>query len=88
LDEIEKQLLKELSLFPDVVETSARDLKPNLIANYLYTLSSTYNKFYIQCPVLTAEKKVRDRRLLMVYSVKQVIKTGLSLIGIEAPEWM
>ncbi|MBM3308882.1 MAG: arginine--tRNA ligase [Candidatus Altiarchaeales archaeon] len=88
LDEIEKQLLKELSLFPDVVETSARDLKPNLIANYLYALASTYNKFYIQCPVIPAEKKVRERRLLIVHSVKEVVKTGLNLLGIEAPERM
>jgi len=88
LEDIEKQLIKELSLFPGVVESAARELKPNLIANYVHSLASTYNKFYIQCPVLNAEKKVRERRLLMVYSAKQVIKTGLRLLGIEAPESM
>lgn len=88
LEDIEKQLIKELSIFPDVVESSARELKPNLIANYLYSLASIYNKFYIQCPVLPAEKKIRERRILMVHSAKQVISTGLGLLGIEAPERM
>ena len=88
LEDIEKQLLKEISLFPDVIERSAIELKPNLIANYLYSLASTYNKFYIKCPVLPAEKEVRERRLLIVYSVKQIIGTGLSLLGIEAPDKM
>jgi len=51
-------------------------------------LASTFNKFYIQCPVLTAEKKIKDRRLLIVDASRQVIKTGLSLLGIQAPERM
>jgi len=87
-EEIEKQLVKELSLFPDAVESAVRELKPHLIANYLFTLASTYNKFYFQCPVLAAEEKVRERRLLIVYAVQQVVRTGLYLLGIEAPERM
>jgi arginyl-tRNA synthetase len=88
LEVMEQQLVKELSLFPDAVEEAARSLKPHIIANYVYSLSATYNKFYLNCPVLTETDSVRNRRLLMVYAVAQVVKTGLDLLGIEAPQRM
>jgi arginyl-tRNA synthetase len=88
LEDIEKQLIKEISLFPDVVESAASELKPNLIAGYLYNLASTYSRFYIQCPVLSADEKTRRRRILIVHSVREVTKTGLALLGIDAPERM
>ncbi|MDD5111681.1 MAG: arginine--tRNA ligase [Candidatus Altiarchaeota archaeon] len=88
LDEPERQLLKELSLFPDVIDSAAKDLKPSTLANYLYELSSVYNKFYIQCPVIASVDSVRERRLLIVQSTRQVIRNGLYLLGIDAPDRM
>lgn len=88
LEDTERQLIKEISLFPSVVESAADELKPNLIAGYLYTLASTYSRFYIKCPVLTAEQKIRERRLLTVHAVREVTKTGLKMLGIGAPDRM
>jgi len=88
LDKEEENLLFNLIKFPVVVENSAAERKPNLLANYLYGLSHSLNRFYRECPVLPAEQGVKERRLLMVDATRQVLKNALNLLGIEAPEKM
>jgi arginyl-tRNA synthetase len=84
----EDELIMKLGKFPEVVESAAAELKPNIIAAYLYELASSYSRFYIQCPVLSAEHHVKERRLLLVDATRQVIKNGLALLGINAPKQM
>ena len=88
LEKEEENLLFSLIKFPSVVENSAIERKPNLLANYLYSLSHSLNRFYRECPVLPAEQGVKERRLLLVDSTRQVLKNALGLLGIEAPERM
>jgi len=88
LDEEEKNLLFNLLKFPAVVENSASERKPNLMASYLYELAHSLNRFYRECPVLPAERGVKERRLLLVNATRQVLKNALNLLGIEAPERM
>jgi len=88
LDKEEENLLRNLIKFPVIVENSAAERKPNLIANYLYNLSHSLNRFYRECPVLPAEQGVKERRLLLVDSTRQILKNALGLLGIEAPERM
>ncbi|CAI1493919.1 Arginine--tRNA ligase [Thermococcus nautili] len=84
----EKELIKLLAKFPEVIESAGRDIKPHLIPAYLNELASLFNKFYMDHPVLKAEEGVKEERLLLVLAVKQVLRNGLELLGIEAPEKM
>jgi len=70
------------------VKTSAENYRPHYIANYIYKLASLFNDFYQELPVLKAEEKVKTARLVLVKAVQTVLKIGLNLLGIEAPEKM
>ncbi|AMM54700.1 arginine--tRNA ligase [Pyrococcus kukulkanii] len=88
LTERERELLMLLAKFPEVVEQAGRDVKPHLIAWYANELASLFNKFYMDHPVIKAEKGIREARLLLVMAVKQVLWNALWLMGIDAPERM
>ncbi|MFH1055743.1 MAG: arginine--tRNA ligase [Candidatus Altiarchaeota archaeon] len=87
-DEEEKKLVLKLLEFSDVVEYAAKQLRPDLVASYLIELTGVYGGFYMNCPVLDSEGGVRNRRLLLVAKLRDTIKTGLGLLGIEAPDRM
>ncbi|WP_297438298.1 arginine--tRNA ligase [Thermococcus sp.] len=84
----EKELVKLLAKFPEVVEGAGRDVKPHLIPWYANELASLFNKFYMDHPVLKAEEGILEERLLLVLATKQVLRNALELLGIEAPEKM
>ncbi|KAA0009481.1 MAG: arginine--tRNA ligase [Thermoplasmata archaeon] len=85
----EISLVKVLSRFPKVVKISCTQNRPHLIPSYLFELASTFNQFYRDCPVLKAEsEEIKKERLALVDSVRIVLRNGLSLLGIEAPEEM
>ena len=88
LDQKEKELIKAIAKFPEIVKTAGRDIKPNLIATYTNELAMIFNRFYMALPVLKAEEGTREMRLLLVIATKQVLKNALELMGIEAPEVM
>ncbi len=88
-EEKEVQLLKQLQRFPEVIELAAENYSPNLICNYLFTLSQDFNTFYESLPVLNAENDdLKITRLALVAATAQVIKNGLNLLGIEVLERM
>jgi len=84
----EKNLLLILDRFPDVVSESASQLRPDILAQYLLELASAYGGFYMNCPVLDSPKPVKKRRLLIVYHTKEILRKGLNLLGVAAPERM
>jgi arginyl-tRNA synthetase len=85
----EKELIKKLAEFPEVVGNSVKDLRPHYICNYAYELATIFDKFYESCPVLNAkEENQKNFRLTLVYSTKIILKTAFNLIGIEALEKM
>jgi len=84
----EQTLGKEILRFGEVVPAVLDGFKPNVLANFLYELAAKYHVFYEQCPVLTAEGETRAARLLLCDLFSRTIKTGLTLLGIEAPERM
>ncbi len=84
----EKELIKFLAKFPKVLESAGRDVKPHLVPAYLNDLASLFNRFYMDHPVLKAKEGIREARLLIVLAVKQVLRNGLDVLGIEAPERM
>lgn len=89
LDEpAEQTLALLLSRFGEVVADVADNLQPHKLCGYLYDLATAMSSFYEQCPVLKSEGEVRASRLALCAAVAKVLKTGLGLLGIEAPERM
>lgn len=87
-DEYEFNLVKKLDEFREVVEKSARDLKPSLIANYVYDLARAFNEFYEHCNVINATDEIKNARGALVKATRYVLKNSLGLLGIEVPEKM
>ena len=89
LHEKEKELLKQLQLFPETVQMAAENFSPALIANYTYDLVKEFNSFYQNVSILGADTKEEKRlRVHLADAVAKVIKTAFSLLGIEVPERM
>jgi len=84
----EVDLIELISHLPEEVQRAARELKPNLLANYAYELAKGFNDFYNQCPVLSAEPGLRAARLLLVAAARYCLGNTLRLLGIRAPEVM
>ncbi len=89
LDPREKQLLKDLEAFPQVVEEAAEQYSPALVANYTYDLVKDFNSFYQQITIL-GEPNVAHRRFRVQLTeiVGEVIRKGTALLGIDVPERM
>ncbi len=89
LHEKEKELLKRLTVFPDVIQEAAREYSPALIANYIYDLVKEYNSFYQSVPVIATEDvMLKVFRLQLSAKVGEVIGTGFRLLGIDVPSRM
>ncbi|KZN25132.1 arginine--tRNA ligase [Haladaptatus sp. R4] len=87
--ESEEELIEVIARFPHVIEEAAEDLEPHAVATYTREFAETFNTFYRECPVLTAEdENVRDARLALVAAARHTIANALGVIGIEAPESM
>ena len=81
-------LMQRLSEFPEVVESAAVDLAPHAIANYLKELASDLHSFYNEHKILVEDETTKLARLSLVYATRQVLKNGLQLLGVSAPEKM
>ena len=84
----EGELIKLLHNFPEIAAKATHELKPHLIAAYLYSLAQKLNEYYHVHQILKADKDVRDARILLISAVKQTIKNGLNLLGIGVLERM
>jgi arginyl-tRNA synthetase len=83
--EAETPLLRLIYRFPEIVADAAKSYSPNLLCNYLFDLSQRFNSFYAAVPIIKAEEN-KDLRLALTSATAQVLKNGLALLGIEAPE--
>lgn len=87
-NEHEQILLTELSKYPELVENAAASLEPHLIATWLRELANALHTYYNSYQFLVEDKDLRDARLALVIATKQVLKNGLDLLGLSAPESM
>jgi len=78
----EIELIKKLSTFPQIVEKTSKELRPNIIANYAYELAKHFNEFYHAHNILKETAKIKNARLILASCVKQVLKNSLNLLGI------
>ena len=85
----EKELLKQLQLFPEIVQGAAANYSPALIANYIYDLVKEFNSFYQNVTILGAEHPAeKNFRVQLSDAVAKVIKTGFASLGIDVPDRM
>ncbi|MDD5390163.1 MAG: arginine--tRNA ligase [Gallionellaceae bacterium] len=84
----ELALLKRLVEFPETVNSAARELSPHVIAYYLKDLAADLHGLYVACRFLDAEEPLKQARLLLISATRQVLRNGLSVLGVSAPEKM
>jgi len=84
----ESALIKNISAFPEIVLDATQNLRPHIIATYLSSLAKNFSEFYHTCPCIIKDKKLCKARLALVLATKQVLKNGLSLLGVDSPERM
>lgn len=85
----EKELLKQLQLFPEVIQNAAAQHSPALVANYTYDLVKEFNSFYQNVSILGADSEnEKIFRVQLSKVVAQTIKNGFSVLGIQVPERM
>ncbi|MCK4891764.1 MAG: arginine--tRNA ligase [Candidatus Pacebacteria bacterium] len=87
-DNLEKDIMKKLLKFPEIVENSANENSPHFIALYIYELSSLYNGYYNSVQIIKSEKKITRARIALSKSVAITVKNGLNLLGIDVLERM
>jgi len=85
---IEKNILRKLSQFPELIVKLAEILEPQLLANYLQSLSSLFHKFYVQNKVVSDDDDLTHARLVLINGIKITLKNGMDILGINAPEKM
>ena len=85
-NEQELSILRKLSQFQEIIINAAKNYSPNVLCNYLYELAQKYNTFYNKHKIIGSSNEVF--RLELTSGVSQVLKNGLNLLGIQAPERM
>ena len=89
IHEKEKELIKQLALYPEVIQNAAHNHSPALIANYTYDLVKEYNSFYQAVPILgTNDETEKTFRVQLSKKVADTIATAFQLLGIQVPERM
>ena len=74
--------------YPDVIENSAISFEPHQLAYYLKELANDFHTYYNASKFLVDDNLIRNARLSLIFSTRQVIKDGLSLLGVSSPEEM
>jgi arginyl-tRNA synthetase len=81
-------VIKCIEDFPKKIEQAAENDEPSLIATYLIELCSGANRFYNVHRVVSEDEALTKSRVTLVYAIKTVLRNGLDLLGIKAPEEM
>ena len=85
----ELELIKSISIFPEIIRQSSQELSPAILANYLFSLVKAYNSFYQSCPILKEEdENIVEFRLKVSDLTSRIIKKGMFILGIKVPERM
>nr|WP_250901888.1 MULTISPECIES: arginine--tRNA ligase [unclassified Dyella] len=89
LDTVHEQaMFVELSRYPEVVEAAAGNLEPHLIAQYLRDLAGALHSYYHEHKWIVDDAELRNARITLAVTARQVIRNGLDLLGLSAPEKM
>jgi arginyl-tRNA synthetase len=84
----EQAVIRELARFPEVLAQAATQRAPHMLVHYLRELAQAFHTWYNAAVILTDEAALRQARLALALAAQQVIKNGLTLLGVSAPESM
>ncbi len=87
-EEHEMALMRTISRFPECIDAAARMYSPHLLAHYLHALATDLHAYYNAHQFLVPEENLRNARLNLVLAARNVIRKGLGLLGVSAPEEM
>ena len=87
-DDVSFNLIKVFEAYEDAVINAAEKYEPSIVARYLISLATAFNKFYHDCSILQAGEKEKMVRLLFVDIVQKVLCEACGLLGMECPEEM
>ena len=86
--EYEQAVLNSLARYPEALELAATNRAPHALVHYLRELANTFHTYYNAEQFIVADPKLRNARLALVEAVQQVIRNGLTLLGVSSPESM
>ncbi|KAF0283743.1 arginine--tRNA ligase [Spiribacter roseus] len=84
----EQALIQALGRYPEALESAAANHEPHLLAAYLRELAGAFHTYYNAHTFLVDDRDLRDARLTLIEAVRQVVRNGLDLLGVSAPERM
>ncbi len=84
----EQRLQKQLAQYPDIVQHAAQEREPHHLTHYLRDLAGSFHAYYNATTVLVDDSGLRQARLRLIRAVRHVLRNGLELLGINAPESM
>lgn len=84
----EKNLITAIASFPELIASAAEQYAPHKIAHFLQTISQYFHGYYNAHKFIVDDDKLRNARLCLIAATQQVIKNGLTLLGVSAPEKM
>ena len=87
-EDVSYALVKTLSGYEAAVQQAAERYEPSVVARYIISVASSFNKFYHECPILNAAEEEKLARLALVDAVQKVLKDACGLLGMECPEEM
>ncbi|MGI6359267.1 MAG: arginine--tRNA ligase [Bacillota bacterium] len=87
-DQESQAVLKLLSQFPEVIERAAQAYEPSTLSRYVLDLAQAFNRFYNSCRILGEAPAIEQSRLALVAATATVLRRGLELLGMKAPEQM
>jgi arginyl-tRNA synthetase len=86
--ENEQALMKSVTRYPEALELAATNRAPHALAHYLRELANHFHTYYNAEQFIVPDAKLRNARLALVESTQQVIRNGLTLLGVSSPETM
>jgi arginyl-tRNA synthetase len=86
--EHEKNLITKLGKYPEVLQNSALNYEPHVLANYLRELANDFHSYYNAHKMLIDDAELRNARVTLSTAVRQILANGLQLLGVSAPEQM
>lgn len=87
-DDVTYNLVKVLAGYEDAVHNAAEKNEPSVVARYVISLATAFNKFYHDCTILQAEEKEKKARLMLTDMVQKILCEACGLLGMECPEEM
>ena len=87
-EEVEKNILRELSRYKSVIESAAIQYEPHQLAYYLRDLATQFHSYYNACTFILEDQELTQARLSLIHAAKQILRNGLSILGVGAPESM